>query len=859
MFMGHRILAVAVLLGIALPACGSEDPDGTPAPKADAAPQEDAGTDGPPDKPDALEWGVIRGSARLFGLENHEGIDVRVDGTTLTASTNAAGDFQLDGVPAGEVSLSASHPKYQPGRLDVAVEPGKTANVDPIVLRLGKLLRAGENCIPLSLLPSGDFALYADDFSPFLGTGSLFAHDIPKDTSIETGSGVALMGVVPSQDGRLLAAVRNVAVSSGAGELVGVDLGSGDVRSLSNAAYAGAFAFTQDSQYLIYFDNLDMSDQVGDLHIVSTTDWEDRLLATNVALGSVEEPEGQGAVWFANNVSYQSMSGDLYRWELGAADPEKVDSGVWLGTRWFGGVGQPTVYFKDYADYTTGTLAAWTPGALPRVLAHSVAVNSVRLSPDEAELLFVSDYEQASYSGKLQHWIAGPANPVAVDSNVLGDLFPSWDGSKVVYFRDFDMNTSHGTLAAWDFDASTSHDLGTSAAPWKIGNDGRRIAFFSVFDDVAQVGDLHVFDFETSTLTPVASNASSNAMGFDPTGVWLAYQLNPIADTFQGDLWLHDTSTGQNTLLAPSALPVTQWSETTQMVGYYADPDEEFVTANLWVRKLDSGETVSLGRVLFQADGLHFGPSDSWVAFHRNPSMADVTADLWVWDGAVDPWQGTNLGIEVDKKVDIWSVKLLPHGLLLMSDVSPMWGLGTVSWWSRATRQVTEFGANATPWVISEDQSQLLLVANTKDHVTGDLIHADLQTSTTESLGVAVHLQGIWLNEEWTRMVFVADTVGDVGNVVARDLAGGTSRVLGESAPFFGLSVSPDGAKLSFLHDWDGAKTIGTLSAIDLDAAAVQPIPYDDFAPFTYRMSNDHLLYVVSGDGRSGVYLAELP
>lgn len=859
MLIRRKLVILLASLGVALAGCGSEDPDVTSAPKADAGPHEDAAEDGPPDKPDAVEGGTIRGTARLFGLDTHEGIEVAIDGTALTTITSSTGEFQLDGVPVGAATLSAFLPTYQPGRADVVVEAGKTVDAAPIVLRLGKLLRAGENCIPLSFGPSGNFALYADDFSPFLGTGSLFVHDIPKDTSIEAGAGVALMGVVPSWDGKVLAAVRNVAVSSGAGELVGVDLASGDVRSISKTAYAGGFAFTQNSQYLVYHANVDMSDQAADLRIVSLADWSDRLLATNVGLGTVEEPEGEGAIWFATNVSQNDWSADLYRYEVGAAEPEKVDAGVWLGGQWLGGVGQPTVYVKNYQNYTTGTLAAWVPGGTPRVLAHNVAVNSVRVAPNETDLVFVSDYEETTSSGKLQHWTVGPSNPSHVDSQVLIDLFSSWDGSKVVYFRDFDMSTSHGILAAWDFDTTTSHDLGTSAAPWKTSNDGRRIAFFSVFDDDTQRGDLNVFDFATNNLTLVASDASLNVLDFDPTGAWLVYQLNPIPDTFQGDLWLHDAATGQNTLLAPSALPAVRWAETTPMVGYFAEPDGDFTTANLWVRKLDSGETVSLGRVLFLADALHFGTSDSWVAFYRNPSMADMTADLWVWDGAVDPWQGTNLGVEVEKTVDVWSVRAFSHGVMLMSDVSPMWGSGTLSWWSRTTRQVTELGANAMPWVMSEDQSQLLLVANTKDQVTGDLVHADLQNPSVSLLGAAVHLQGVWMNEEWTRMVFVADAVGDVGKVVARDLVDDTSRVLGESAPFFGMVISPDGTKLSFLHEWDAAKTVGTLSSIDLDDAGADPIPYDDFAPFTYQMSNDHLLFVVSGDERSGIYLASAP
>jgi hypothetical protein len=854
---GRVWLVVATVLGVATAGCwDSED-------EAAVAAGKDAGGDEQVDAaPDSVteEQGVLRGTAQLFGRKEHGGIAIQIEGTSLSTTTGADGTFELTGVPAGTVVLSAAFSPYQPERvLDVAVVADETVTLDPVILRLGKQLRAGEGSVPLGFTPSGAHALYFSDFSPFLGTGTLWAHDVGSDAEVGAGSGVSPMAVVPSPDGNRLAVLRDLAVSTGVGRLLGVDLASGQVAELSDSGSVGAFWFSHDGNHLLYLSDLDAVDQVGDLHIVSTSDWTDRLLAQDVVLSSLEFPETEAVVWFAANLSQVDYSADLYRLDLGAQEPEKVDSRVILGQRWAGGDGESILYLKAPTDYCQGTLATWTPGAAPRPLGTGVPCDAVHVRDDAKEVLFLSDYVNTVDDGTLRRWVVGPGEPSTLSEHVLAGAQRSADGSKLVYWHDMDTVSQLAELSVWDFDSSLAHDLGVSA-PWRLSEDGDRLLYFASFDVETQVGDLRTIAFSTGESHVIASDASSNVLEIDPSGRWVAYQMNPILDTFMGDLWVFDASTQQSVLLAEGALPVVRWSPASPFAAFFTEPDADFVTALGHVKALDDGATASLGRVWFLADQLRFGETGEWLTFFRNPVTEAMTGDLWVWDGAVDSWEGDAVGTEVTKNVGAWSARMVPTGILVESDITPNWDAATLSFWSLSKRATVVLGANVLPdsAALSVDGEKLLFVSDVKGVSTGDLHFVKLSDPAPVLLGKAAHMQSFWTDEAWSRVAFVANAEGDLGELTVAELPSGTTRVLGEGVPFFGVQPSPDGSTMAFLHGWDSAQTRGQLSTVQFGDPTAEVMPVDEDAPLTYLVSDDQLFYVVQGTERAGIYLAPL-
>lgn len=127
--------------------------------------------------------GDIVGIATLFGLDDHTGIVVTVVGTEHNTTTDAAGAFAITGVPLGIYQLSFEYTDYTSQAVtNVAALPGNF-QLDPVTLRVGRLIRAGINRMPLALSPDEDGILILEHFSTSLGN----RYDLPS-TSIGIGS-----------------------------------------------------------------------------------------------------------------------------------------------------------------------------------------------------------------------------------------------------------------------------------------------------------------------------------------------------------------------------------------------------------------------------------------------------------------------------------------------------------------------------------------------------------------------------------------------------------------------------------------------------------------------------------------------
>lgn len=826
----------------------------------------DAGADtiqpdaGDPNNPDAeVETGGVFGTAQFFGREDHAGITLCVEGTDVQATTSADGSFSLDAVPLGNVVVTATRPPYQPSSIEVVVERNQQADAGDIVLRLGELLHEGEDCIPLGFTPTGEHALYFTDFSPYVGTGSLWSHEVGGDTELHAGTGASPVAVIASPDGSKLALLRDLSVSTGIGSVVALDLTTRVVKELADEGSVDTLWFTDDSAYLVFMTGVDLVDQTGSLHVVSTDDWTDHELANDVAVYSVERPTSGTTLWFSANLSMSTSTADLYRYELGDAEAELVDTQVLPFPRWLGGDGQPVLYLTAPAlGYSGGTLKAWSAGTAT-TLASDVPADMVFVDGEES-VVFLSNGDELAGTGTLSRWEVGGGQPTQIAPDVQVGAMRTHDGSKLVYTHDPDPTTQQGSLAVWDFDEDASHDLGAGAGPWVASEDGSRIAYFVDFDVDTQLGALHVFDASSAQSALVEQEASTNVLELDSSGAWLAYQRNPIGDTFMGDLWLYDVAADESSLLAAAAMPVVRWSDGSTLMAYFTDPDASFETALGYVRAPSTGQTAQLGRISFAYDHLRFSPGGQEVTFLRNPSTDATSGDLWVWDATKDPWTGTDPGVPVLSNVVAWSVGFFVDGLLLTSDVSANWDSSTLTWWSRQTRALTVLGNGILPdsAIVSTDGSRVVYFGNVASYPRVDMYVADLSNPQPTLLSEKVHVDSLWMDEQLTRASYVAGGSGDLGDLTMANLAEGTARTIASDAPYFGIRISPDGARMSFSHDWDTSRSLGTLSTIDTVTPDAAYVPVDDEAPLTHMVSDGHVVYVVQSteSERSGVYLA---
>lgn len=811
------------------------------------------------DHPDgSFESGRIYGNAQVFGRQDHSGISVRVEGTNLQTTTNPDGSFSLTDVPAGHGVLVASMDPYQPAAAEVFVDPDLETDAGTLTLRLGKLLHGGEDCLPLGFTPNDSHALFLTDFSPFVGTGSLWTHDIQHASQLQAGSGTSPMTIVLSPDGTKVALLRDIAVSTGTGHIVAVDLMNQTVHEIADNGSIDALRFTNDSAFLIFVNNVDPLEQTGALRVVSTTDWSSTDVADNVPVYMVEWPTTDAVLWFHANLSASDFTSDLYRYELGDTEPELVDTGVLSSVRWLGNDGSPVLYLAaPMLANGSGTLKSWSPGESPRTLAHGVPGDMVFLDGDDS-VVFLSEVDETTSVGTLSRWELGPDTPVQLALDVQSGAVLTEDGSTLVYVRDPDPVTSQGSLALWSFETDQTHDLGPAAGPWRSSRDGSRIAYFANFDLQTQLGSLFVFDTTLGQSTLVEQGASSNVIELEPSGSWLAYQRNPIDGTFMGDLWLYDIHNDQRTLLAEQALPVVRWSPGATLVAFFVSPDAPFVTALGTIRSLSTGQIAQLGRISFLADHLRFS-NDEEVTFFRNPASDASGGDLWVWDAAKDPWSGSDLGKLVLDDVLGWSIGFHPDGLLLTSDVSADWTSSTLTWWSRTSRSTTVLGTGILPdsATVALDGSRVLFFTNIA-YPRGDLHVAELSDPVPVLLSEQAHFDSLWVDDSMTRALYVAGGSGDLGDMTIANLPEGTARVLATDAPFFGIRLSPDGSRISFSHDWDPSRSVGNLTALDVLTPDAPPIPIDDEAPLTHLVSKDHVLFVVQAAAaeRSGIYVA---
>lgn len=85
------------------------------------------------------ETGAVRGTIQLFGESNHAGVSVSLSGHDAGATTDAQGQFVLDGVPAGHYTLTARRANYAKAETALDVGAGEPTAVNLSLERLGAL------------------------------------------------------------------------------------------------------------------------------------------------------------------------------------------------------------------------------------------------------------------------------------------------------------------------------------------------------------------------------------------------------------------------------------------------------------------------------------------------------------------------------------------------------------------------------------------------------------------------------------------------------------------------------------------------------------------------------------------------
>jgi hypothetical protein len=72
-----------------------------------------------------IVYGAVRNAAGIALA----GVEVRIEGTALRTMSSESGEYQLDGVPSGLVTLTARHPGFHPDTKRVNLRPGDTRKV----------------------------------------------------------------------------------------------------------------------------------------------------------------------------------------------------------------------------------------------------------------------------------------------------------------------------------------------------------------------------------------------------------------------------------------------------------------------------------------------------------------------------------------------------------------------------------------------------------------------------------------------------------------------------------------------------------------------------------------------------------
>jgi len=866
-----RHLPTLAALSLCLPACSDDASSGV-----DPSPLPDSGTpdsESPVDAAttdaqgsDTQGTGTVNGSALLFGLSDHAGIQVVLEGTQLEAVTDASGKFVLASVPAGTHTLIASFAGYAPERREaVVVTADGKIELEPLTLHVGKLLRAGDDSVPLGFMGAADHALYFADFSPYLGTGTLWTARPSDLLQTRGGDSVAPPGVVPSPDGKRLAVLSNLELGTGFGDLSVVDVDTGVVHPLEKNVAVGTLGYTIDGAWLLYETNLDPMTQVGDLRLYDCGKAQDRLVASGVPFQSLQVSKDNKKLVYASEFSLTESLGDMYVLDLAGGKPALIDENVFVPLRWAPEDWSKILYLKGPMTGQSATLRMWDAAQGSAVtLGVAVPSDSVFPASDFGHVVFLSDYDEAAQRGALRVWKAAGGATDQIAAVVAWGINTTADGNRLLFTVDPDPVTQQGTLTAWDFPSGSSVPLGASGGAWKMAEKAPRLAHFETFDLTTSIGSLSVYDFATSQELPVANDASSNTLELDPLGRYVVFQRNPEAGTYMGDLWVHDFETDQSQLLAEHALPPVRFSADGSMLAFFTEPDTEFRTAQGFVWRRADHKLATLGRVSFLMDQLAFRDDGGLLTFYRNPSADGMRGDLWAWDPSKDAWTAPDPGMLLGTGAYTWGTRFRKDGLTFLHDLSELGDVADLAHWSVTTRKTTELGADLfLPSAVENLAGDKTLYAMGSAQPRGDLFLSDLTTLQTRQIGKAAHLGSLWLDPDWKRVVFLAEGSGDLGNLTVADLVAGTEQVIGKDVPFFAMRVSPKGSRVAFASAWDTKQSVGTLFVDDMtdpDPA----LPVDEPSPLTFMLSEQHLMYVVKAsetpkNARNGIYLAPLP
>ncbi|MBI2407643.1 MAG: carboxypeptidase regulatory-like domain-containing protein [Gemmatimonadetes bacterium] len=72
-----------------------------------------------------IVYGAVRNAAGIALA----GVEVRIEGTALRIMTSESGEYHLDSVPSGRVTVTARHPGFHPDTKRVTLRPGDTKKV----------------------------------------------------------------------------------------------------------------------------------------------------------------------------------------------------------------------------------------------------------------------------------------------------------------------------------------------------------------------------------------------------------------------------------------------------------------------------------------------------------------------------------------------------------------------------------------------------------------------------------------------------------------------------------------------------------------------------------------------------------
>lgn len=510
---------------------------------------------------------TVFGVATLAGASDHTGILVELEGTALSATTDADGSYEIDGIPPGTYAAHYSFGDYLPQRRpNVLALPGRN-ELPPVELGLSEQVGSGDVfvvdlCVdpetseatallwledyalveaasppppPRGLVLTGGTARPGYNPLPLVAQGRLVHFDPRTGATAVLGEDVPSTGVACSPDGTAVALLENAELATSfEGDLV---IWDGEKTSVDGGVSACGLEWSPSSEAIAYLTDLRLPPLVlgraiaapqGDLSVFARG--SDMPVSVDGPVGCsdfftapVRPPLGLAA---ADDLPHGVFdSSPEYEWSPAGSSLRYLRSGGLFGT---------LAYYRlsDGDNVELSAHASWDPGVY---------------SPDGDFIVYWAD-DSGSAEAYLFDTaaVAGPVTRLSDNGAAAAPWFAWSPNSQYVAHSDNRNTSAEFDLEVWD--VGTGEPAGDvlavnmSAFAWVFSPDDSGLLFAALEPNVPAepagnggTGSLAFWDAVSETVAILSDGVETSALqaSYSPSGDKLLFVQYP--DGLVGD------------------------------------------------------------------------------------------------------------------------------------------------------------------------------------------------------------------------------------------------------------------------------------------------------------------------------------